>query len=114
MMAQLLCFGLGLRIGAYYVQAQESPGGVFGGPFPLESCSSMYYQSTRFPIMRRPKGRETELVARFGRGKGVWLFILSLFLAYGVIVAGVILGRIPILGLISLLTLRLLTKPFPS
>jgi len=34
------------------------------------------------------KGGKLNLVARFGRGKGVWLFVLSLFLAYGVIVAG--------------------------
>jgi hypothetical protein len=49
-------------------------------------------------------------VARFGKEKGVWLFILSLFSAYGVIVAGVILGRIPVLGLISLLTLPIAYK----
>jgi 1,4-dihydroxy-2-naphthoate octaprenyltransferase len=51
------------------------------------------------------KGGKLNLVARFGREKGVWLFILSLLSAYGAILAGVALGRIPILGLISFLTL---------
>ena len=51
------------------------------------------------------KGGKLNLVARFGRETGVWLFILSLLSAYGAILTGVILGRIPLLGLISLLTL---------
>jgi 1,4-dihydroxy-2-naphthoate octaprenyltransferase len=51
------------------------------------------------------RGGKLNLVARFGRETGVWLFILSLLSAYGAILAGVILGRIPILGLIALLTL---------
>jgi 1,4-dihydroxy-2-naphthoate octaprenyltransferase len=55
-------------------------------------------------------GGKLNLVARFGREAGVWLFIFSLFSAYGAIVAGVILGRIPALGLISLLTLPIAYK----
>ncbi len=50
------------------------------------------------------------LVARFGREKGVWLFVLSLCAAYGAILAGVILKRIPFLGLVSLLTLPIAWK----
>jgi 1,4-dihydroxy-2-naphthoate octaprenyltransferase len=50
------------------------------------------------------------LVARFGKEKGVWLFTLSLFSAYAVILLGVILGKIPGLGLISLLTLPIAWK----
>jgi len=56
------------------------------------------------------KGGKLNLVARFGRKTGVWLFILSLCSAYASILAGVILGRIPILGLISLLTLPIAYK----
>jgi 1,4-dihydroxy-2-naphthoate octaprenyltransferase len=49
-------------------------------------------------------------VARLGREKGVWLFILSLLSAYGVILAGVALGKIPTLGFISFLTLPIAYK----
>jgi 1,4-dihydroxy-2-naphthoate octaprenyltransferase len=56
------------------------------------------------------KGGKLNLVARFGRETGVWLFILSLLSAYGVILAGVLLGKIPTLGLISLLTLPIAFK----
>jgi 1,4-dihydroxy-2-naphthoate octaprenyltransferase len=56
------------------------------------------------------KGGKLSLVARFGRETGVWLFILSLCSAYGAILAGLILGKIPILGLISLLTLPIAYK----
>ena len=50
------------------------------------------------------------LVARFGREAGVWLFTLSLLSAYAAILTGIILGRIPVLGLISLLTLPIALK----
>jgi 1,4-dihydroxy-2-naphthoate octaprenyltransferase len=56
------------------------------------------------------KGGKLNLVARFGKERGVWLFILSLLSAYGAIVAGVILGRIPALGLVSCLTLPIAYK----
>jgi 1,4-dihydroxy-2-naphthoate octaprenyltransferase len=56
------------------------------------------------------KGGKLNLVARFGRETGVWLFTLSLLSAYGVILAGVLLGKIPTLGLISLLTLPIAFK----
>jgi 1,4-dihydroxy-2-naphthoate octaprenyltransferase len=56
------------------------------------------------------KGGKLNLVARFGRESGVWLFVLSLLSAYGVILAGVLLGKIPTLGLISLLTLPIAYK----
>jgi 1,4-dihydroxy-2-naphthoate octaprenyltransferase len=56
------------------------------------------------------KGGKLNLVVRFGRKAGVWLFIVSLLSAYGVILAGVLLRRIPLLGLISLLTLPIAYK----
>jgi len=56
------------------------------------------------------KGGKLNLVARFGRETGVWLFIISLFSAYGSILIGVLLGKIPVLGLISFLTLPITFK----
>ena len=56
------------------------------------------------------RGGKLNLVVRFGRETGVRLFIVSVLSAYAVISVGVILGRIPILGLISLLTLPIAYK----
>jgi 1,4-dihydroxy-2-naphthoate octaprenyltransferase len=56
------------------------------------------------------RGGKLNLVARFGRETGVWLFTVSILCAYAVILVGVVLGRIPILGLISLLTLPVAYK----
>ncbi len=110
-MAQLLCFGPGIGIGAYYVQAQRISWEAFWGTLPFGIMLFSMITINEIPDYEEDrKGGKLNLVARFGRGKGVWLFILSLFLAYGVIVAGVILGRIPILGLISLLTLPIAYK----
>ncbi len=61
-------------------------------------------------ISRTVKGGKRNLVVRLGREKGVWLFIVSLLSAYAAIVAGVILGKIPALGLISLMTLPIAYK----
>jgi 1,4-dihydroxy-2-naphthoate octaprenyltransferase len=56
------------------------------------------------------KGGKLNLVARLGREKGVWLFIVSLCSAYGAIGMGVVLGSIPVLGLISMLTLPIAVR----
>jgi 1,4-dihydroxy-2-naphthoate octaprenyltransferase len=56
------------------------------------------------------KAGKLNLVARFGRETGVWLFTVSLLSAYAAILIGIILGRIPALGLISLLTLPIALK----
>jgi 1,4-dihydroxy-2-naphthoate octaprenyltransferase len=110
-MAQLLCFGPGIGLGAYYVQAQRISWEVFWGTLPLGIMLFSMITINEIPdYFEDRKGGKLNLVARFGRKTGVWLFILSLFSAYGTIVAGVILERIPLLGLISLLTLPVAYK----
>jgi 1,4-dihydroxy-2-naphthoate octaprenyltransferase len=109
--AQLLCFGPGIGIGAYYVQVQRISWEAFWGTLPFGIMLFSMITINEIPDYEEDrKGGKLNLVARFGRKKGVWLFILSLFSAYGVIVAGVILGRIPVLGLITLLTLPIAYK----
>jgi 1,4-dihydroxy-2-naphthoate octaprenyltransferase len=104
--AQLLCFGPGIGIGAYYVQAQRISWEAFWGTLPFGIMLFSMITINEIPdYFEDRKGGKLNLVARFGREKGVWLFILSLLSAYGAILAGVALGRIPILGLISFLTL---------
>jgi len=110
-MAQLLCFGPGIGIGAYYVQTQRISWEAFWGTLPFGIMLFSMITINEIPDYDEDrKGGKLNLVARFGKETGVWLFILSLFSAYGTIVAGVILGKIPLLGLISLLTLPIAYK----
>jgi 1,4-dihydroxy-2-naphthoate octaprenyltransferase len=110
-MAQLLCFGPGIGIGAYYVQVQRISWEAFWGTLPFGIMLFSMITINEIPdYFEDRKGGKLNLVARFGREAGVWLFVLSLFSAYGAIVTGVILGRIPVLGLISLLALPIAYK----
>ncbi len=110
-MAQLLCFGPGIGMGAYYVQTQRVSWEAFWGTLPFGIMLFSMITINEIPDYDEDrKGGKLNLVARFGREAGVWLFILSLFSAYGAIGAGVILGRVPALGLISLLTLPIAYK----
>jgi 1,4-dihydroxy-2-naphthoate octaprenyltransferase len=105
-LAQLLCFGPAIGLGAYYVQAQRVSWEAFWGTLPFGMMLFSMITINEIPdYFEDRKGGKLNLVARFGRETGVWLFIVSLLSAYGAILAGVILGRIPALGLISLLTL---------
>jgi 1,4-dihydroxy-2-naphthoate octaprenyltransferase len=109
--AQLLCFGPGIGLGAYYVQAQRISWEAFWGTLPFGIMLFSMITINEIPdYFEDRKGGKLNLVARFGREIGVWLFILSLLSAYGAILAGVILERVPVLGLISLLTLPLAYK----
>jgi 1,4-dihydroxy-2-naphthoate octaprenyltransferase len=110
-LAQLLCFGPGIGIGAYYVQSQRISWEAFWGTLPFGIMLFSMITINEIPdYLEDRKGGKLNLVARFGRETGVWLFILSLVAAYGSILAGVLLGRIPILGLVCLLTLPVAYK----
>jgi len=110
-LAQLLCFGPGIGIGAYFVQAQRISWEAFWGTLPFGIMLFAMITINEIPdYFEDRRGGKLNLVARFGRETGVWLFIASLLSAYAVILVGVILGRIPVLGLISLLTLPIAYK----
>ncbi len=109
--AQLICFGPGIGLGAYYVQAQRVSWEAFWGTLPFGIMLFSMITINEIPdYFEDRSGGKLNLVARFGRKAGLWLFILSLLSAYGAIVAGVLLGSIPRLGLISLLTLPIAVK----
>jgi 1,4-dihydroxy-2-naphthoate octaprenyltransferase len=109
--AQLLCFGPGVGLGAYYVQAQRISWEAFWPTLPFGIMLFSMITINEIPDYDEDrKGGKLNLVARLGRKGGVWLFILSLFSAYGVILAGVVLGKIPILGIVSFLTLPIAYK----
>jgi 1,4-dihydroxy-2-naphthoate octaprenyltransferase len=104
--AQLFCFGPGIGLGAYYVQTQQVSREAFWGTLPFGIMLFSMITINEIPDYDEDrKGGKLNLVARFGRKTGVWLFIVSLLSAYGVILAGVVFEMIPLLGLLSLLTL---------
>ena len=109
--AQLICFGPGIGLGAYYIQAQRVSWEAFLGTLPFGIMLFSMITINEIPdYFEDRKGGKLNLVARFGRETGVWLFILSLFSAYGAILIGVIFCKIPLLGLISFLTLPITFK----
>src|SRR4030043_82464 len=110
-MAQLLCFGPGIGLGAYYVQAQRVSWEAFWGTLPFGIMLFSMITINEIPdYFEDRRGGKLNLVARFGRKAGVWLFTVSLLSAYAAILIGVMLRRIPVLGLISLLTLPIAFK----
>jgi len=109
--AQLLCFGPGIGLGAYYVQAQSLSREAFWGTLPFGIMLFSMITINEIPdYLEDREGGKLNLVARFGREAGVRLFTISLLSAYGAILAGIILKRIPVLGLISFLTLPIAYK----
>lgn len=109
--AQLLCFGPGIGLGAYYVQTQKVSWEAFWGTLPFGIMLFSMITINEIPDYFEDRtGGKLNLVARFGRETGVWLFVVSLCSAYAVILMGVIFGKIPVLGLISLLTFPIAYK----
>jgi len=108
---QLICFGPAIGLGAYYVQTQRISWEAFWGTLPFGIMLFSMITINEIPdYFEDRKGGKMNLVARFGRETGVRLFILSLLSAYGAILTGVILGRIPVMGLISLLSFPIAYK----
>ena len=109
--AQLLCFGPGIGLGVYYVQAQRVSSEAFWGTLPFGIMLFSMITINEIPDYDGDRNAgKLNLVARFGKESGVALFTISLLSAYGAILTGVWLGRIPPLGLISLLTFPIALK----
>lgn len=109
--AQLLCFGPGIGLGAYYVQAQKLSWEAFWGTLPFGIMLFSMITVNEIPDYQEDRrAGKLNLVARFGKETGVLLFNLSLFSAYGAILAGILLGKIPAWGLISFLTFPIAIK----
>jgi 1,4-dihydroxy-2-naphthoate octaprenyltransferase len=109
--AQLLCFGPGIGLGAYYVQTGKLSWEAFWGTLPFGMMLFSMITINEIPdYLEDRKAGKMNLVARFGRETGVKLFILSLLSAYGAILMGIFFGKVPVIGLISLLTLPIAYK----
>ncbi len=103
--AQLLCFGPGIGLGAYYVQTQRISWEAFWGTLPFGIMLFSMITINEIPdYLEDRKGGKLNLVARFGRRAGVRLFTASLLSAYGALLIGILLRKIPLLGLMSLAT----------
>ncbi|MBM4338689.1 MAG: prenyltransferase [Deltaproteobacteria bacterium] len=108
---QLLCFGPGIGLGAYYVQTQNLSWEAFWGTLPFGIMLFSMITINEIPdYLEDRKAGKMNLVARFGRKAGVKLFVLSLLSAYGAILMGILFRKIPVIGLISLLTLPIAYK----
>lgn len=109
--AQLLCFGPGIGLGAYYVQAQRVSSEAFWGtlPFGIMLFSMITINEIPDYLVDR-QGGKMNLVARFGPKVGVRLFVGSLAAAYGTLLGGIVLGKIPFLGTVAFLTLPVARK----
>ncbi|MBM4350302.1 MAG: prenyltransferase [Deltaproteobacteria bacterium] len=109
--AQLFCFGPGIGLGAYYVQTQRFSWEAFWGTLPFGMMLFSMITINEIPdYLEDRRAGKLNLVARFGKETGVRLFILSLLSAYGAILMGIFLGKIPVIGLISLLTIPIAFK----
>lgn len=109
--AQLFCFGPGIGLGAYYVQTQRFSWEAFWGTLPFGMMLFSMITINEIPdYLEDRRAGKLNLVARFGKETGVRLFILSLLSAYGAILIGILLGKIPVIGLISLLTIPIAFK----
>jgi len=109
--AQLLCFGPGIGLGAYYVQTQRISWEAFWGTLPFGIMLFSMITINEIPdYFEDRKGGKLNLVARFGREVGIYLYTVSLLSAYGAILVGILLKRIPLLGFISFLTLPIALK----
>jgi 1,4-dihydroxy-2-naphthoate polyprenyltransferase len=105
-LTQLLCFGPAIGLGAYYVQTQRLSWEAFWGTLPFGIMLFSMITINEIPdFFEDREGGKRTLVVRLGREGGVRLFVLGVASSYSAIVAGVLLKRIPALGLISLATL---------
>jgi 1,4-dihydroxy-2-naphthoate polyprenyltransferase len=109
--AQLLCFGPGIGLGAYYVQTQRMSWEAFWGTLPFGIMLFSMITINEIPdYLADRQGGKMNLVARFGKEAGVGLVVISLVSAYVAILAGVALKKIPPIGLMSFLTLPIALK----
>ncbi len=109
--AQLFCFGPGIGLGAYFVQAQRVSWEAFWGTLPFGIMLFSMITINEIPdSLEDRKGGKMNLVARFGTKAGVTLFVSGVCASYLAIGVGILLGKIPPLGILSFLTLPIAYK----
>jgi 1,4-dihydroxy-2-naphthoate octaprenyltransferase len=106
--AQLICFGIVIGLGAFYVQAQSITLQAFLATLPLGIMLFSMITINEIPDVKedRAAGKLT-LVARYGKKAGVKFYIASWVCTYSVIVISVALRLISPLTLFALFSLPL-------
>ncbi|MEK6645667.1 MAG: 1,4-dihydroxy-2-naphthoate octaprenyltransferase [Candidatus Firestonebacteria bacterium] len=106
-----LNFGTLMCLGAYYVQTQTISIVPVIASLPVALLIALVLYINEFPDYNADKSvGKNHLVIRFGKEKAVTGYIIAMVMVYVIIIAGVLSGAIPILGLSALLTLTLAIK----
>ncbi|MGQ9632178.1 MAG: Rrf2 family transcriptional regulator [bacterium] len=102
----LVNFGTVIGMGAYFVQARTLSWEAFWATLPLGIMMFAMITINEIPdYLEDRAGRKLTLVARYGRGAGVKLYVSSLTAAYLIIIGSAAVRVIPPITLIALLTL---------
>lgn len=106
-----LNFGTLVVMGAYFVQAGSFTIEAFYASLPIALLISAVLMINQFPDYEADKmvGKNT-LVVRFGKKKGVNLYIAMVALAYFLILLGPFLGLMPMTAFLALLPIFLAVK----
>jgi 1,4-dihydroxy-2-naphthoate octaprenyltransferase len=107
-LSMLVNFGSIIGLGAFYVQAQTITLQAFLATLPLGVMLFSMIVINEIPdIAEDTAAGKLTLVARYGKQAGIKLYITSWICTYGIIVASVVLGFIPLYTLAALLSLPL-------
>ncbi|MBI5875113.1 MAG: prenyltransferase [Deltaproteobacteria bacterium] len=99
-----LNFGLLSVIGSYYVQAQSISIGAAFASLPLAFLIAAILYINEFPDYDADKAvGKNHLVARLGKKKARWGFVLLVAGAYTSIISGVILHVMPVISLLAVI-----------
>jgi len=106
-----LCCGPLIILGSYYVQAQALSFSVFWISVPVGILVALILLINEFPdyYADRAANKKT-LVVLLGRKKAFGVYRFFFFLSYLMVIAGVLLGLIPVFTLSVLITLPLALK----
>jgi 1,4-dihydroxy-2-naphthoate octaprenyltransferase len=109
--AQLICFGSVIGLGAYYVQAQSLTLQAFLATLPLGIMLFSMITINEIPDVEedRAAGKLT-LVARYGKKAGIKFYIASWICTYSVIIISAALRLISPLSLFALFSLPLVYR----
>ena len=106
--SQLINFGTTIGLGSYFVQTQRIGLEAFMATLPMGIMLFSMIVINEIPDYQNDKlaGKIT-LVARYGRNTGIRLYMASWVCTYAVIIVAVLLGIMPLLTLLGLVSVPL-------
>jgi 1,4-dihydroxy-2-naphthoate octaprenyltransferase len=105
---QLINFGTTIGLGSYFVQTQAITFEAFVATLPMGIMLFSMIVINEIPDYQEDRlaGKLT-LVARYGKRSGIKLYVASWACTYSVIILGALLGVMPLLALLALISLPL-------